>query len=420
MEAETLEREPVDVLQKKDQNDPDEPIRCMIDGHKCHSIAIYLRKAYSDTWTLEKYQQVYPGAPTLSEKAKRIIEEQRKAKFLEKKKSQTVNFFAEKFTDDSLVAPALKSGKKNFHEIFHLGKARAAFTDKSNPIPVTVFEGHEGAALDYLPTVKDGYVYDIGLLKEVIVGFELNMPIYLWGMHGTGKTTILQQAAARTGRPFIRVQHTMNMQESDVLGQWTVRDGSTYYQPGPLVTAMVNGWVYCADEYDFAMPAVTAVYQPVLEGENLIIKDAPSHLRRIVPHPEFRFVATGNTNGGGDETGLYQGTQTMNAANLSRFEITEEVKYMSAANEQKILETQASLNRADAIKLVQIANTIRKSFSEGGISTTISTRELISAAKLGIAFGGKWLEGLQLAFLNRLSRVDKKTIQEFTDRVFGV
>ncbi|MER9496479.1 AAA family ATPase, partial [Mesorhizobium sp. M0320] len=172
------------------------------------------------------------------------------------------------------------------------------------------------------------------------------------------------------------VQHTAHTEESHVLGQYVVRtkmakhdvisgDGTrhevekpmsvTEFQLGPLPLAMIEGAVYCADEYDFAMPQVVALYQPVLEGKALVIKDAPPEYRLIKPHPEFRIVATGNTNGTGDETGLYQGTLIQNAANYSRFKITEEVTYMEPKIEETVISGQAGIERADAAKLVKIA-----------------------------------------------------------------
>jgi len=399
----------------------DAAIVCMIDNARVHSVQQYIKEKYPDTWTIEQYKEQFPGAPLLSQTAIKRLENIRKKDALKSRQETQINFVTMMATnaENSLVAPPLIKKQGNFHEVFGLGKAEAARGGNGDPIKITVFEGHSGAALDYLPLAQDGYVYDIDLLKKVIVGFELNLPIYLWGFHGTGKTTMLQEAAAHTGRPFIRVQHTMNMQESDVLGQWTVRDGSTIFQPGPLTVAMVNGWVYCADEYDFAMPAVAAVYQPVLEGQNLIIKDAPPNLRRIVPHPDFRFVATGNTNGAGDETGLYSGTQIMNAANFSRFGLTQEVKYMAAANETQVLVSRAGIDESNAKRLVRIANDIRKAFADGTISTTISPRELITAAKLGVVFYFDWKAGLELAFTNRMTRIDKEAINQLIDRVLG-
>jgi cobaltochelatase CobS len=197
------------------------------------------------------------------------------------------------------------------------------------------------------------------------------------------------------------------------------RDGSTYFEPGPLALAMKHGWVYCADEYDFAMPAVLAVYQPVLEGEPLYIKEAPPEWRHIVPHPNFRFVATGNTNGSGDETGLYQGTQLGNAANYSRFAVTEEVGYMAPKIEAAVVAQQSGAAISDAERVVDFANEVREAFKASRISATISPRELIAAAKVGLVKGSDWRTGLKLAFTNRLPRVDKETVEQFAQRVFG-
>lgn len=382
-------------------------IVCHIDNVQVHTIQGHIKNNYPDEWTVERYKEEFPDAPLLSPYALMIMEKKRVAE-------KTVAP-----ADPTSVSAGLTVSHGTFHDVFDLGEVPAAMNAAGNPIQIDVLQGHNAEAFDYLPDLDRSYVFNIDLLKKVIIGFQLNMPIYLWGYHGTGKTTILQQAAARTKRPFMRVQHSLNMQESDVLGQWTVKDGSTIFQIGPLPMAMINGWVYCADEYDTAMPNVTTVYQPVLEGQNLIIKDAPPHLRKIIPHPNFRFCATGNTNGVGDETGLYQGTLMQNAANYSRFKITQEVEYMDEAIETSILQARVKMRKQDATKIVRFGNKIRESFQDGKISMTVSPRELIAAAELGVAFGGKWNVGLELAFANRLSRVDKKVVQELMQRQFG-
>lgn len=383
-------------------------IKCEIDGVNCHIIQAHLKSEHPE-WTIDKYQETYPNAPLLSEYAKHVQK---------KRQNQKAATAPGEDKKPELVA-GLKVTHGEFHKVFDLGPVPAAMsTQGGTPIRISVMENHNQEALDFLPDLDPDYVFNIDLVKKVIMGFELNKPVYLWGFHGTGKTTILQQAAARTRRPFMRVQHSLNMQESDVLGQWTVKDGSTQFQLGPLPQAMINGWVYCADEYDTAMPNVTTVYQPVLEGQALIIKDAPPIWRKIIPHPDFRFVATGNTNGIGDETGLYQGTIMQNAANYSRFGITEEVKYMDANLEVAVLQSKAKLVKSDAKKIVIFGNRIRDQFKEGKISMTVSPRELITAAQLGLAYGGNWSVGLQLAFANRLSRIDKVVVGELLQRSF--
>lgn len=402
----------------------DDPIICQIDGAKVHSVALYIKKNHPD-WTIERYKQEFPDAPLLSEKAKRRIAENRaRASSASNGTSQVVTH----------------TTKRHFHELFDLGNVPAAMSATGHPIEVTVIDRHSENVEPYVEPIDPNYIFNIDLTKKVLVGMELGMPVYLWGYHGTGKTTLLAQVAARTRRPFMRVQHTINTEEAHILGQYVVRsrpveveeidqngnkhkvvkqDTVTEFQLGPLPLAMIEGMVYCADEYDFAMPSVVAVYQAVLEGKPLVIKDAPPEFRVIRPHPNFRFVATGNTNGVGDETGLYQGTIIQNAANYSRFPITEEVTYMDPKIEEGVLMAQASIEREDAAKLVKFAKEIRQSFADGKLSIPISPRELINAATLGIAFGANWMVGLRLAFTNRLSRVDKKTAEEFAQRIFG-
>lgn len=388
----------------------DGKIVCHIDNQRVHSVQAHIKQNYAETWTVERYKEEFPDAPLLSEKAKEVIAKRQAEKKAAEAKAASV---------DPAQQTDLVASFATFHELFELGSAPAAMSATGNPINVTVLSGHDRQAVDYLPDIDRDYVFNIDLLKKVIVGFELNMPVYLWGFHGTGKTTVLQQAAAYTKRPFMRVQHTINMQESDVLGQWTVKDNATQFQLGPLPMAMINGWVYCADEYDFAMPSVTAVYQPVLEGQPLIIKDAPPEFRKIHPHPQFRFTATGNTNGVGDESGLYQGTLIQNAANYSRFRITEEVHYMDKEIEASILVNKCNISKSDANKVVKFANRIREMFANHEIGMTVSPRELISGCMLAAAFGGNYKLGLELAFANRLSRVDKKVVSDYLDRQFA-
>lgn len=398
-------------------------IKCEIDGAMVHSIQAHIKSNHGSEWTLERYKASYPDAPLLSRFAIEMIEKNKRDKEATdeaaRARAQSMTATAANAGDSQMLQAAYTTTRQNMHEVFELGAVPAAMGSTGQPIPVAVLSGHVGESLTYLMDVDKDYVFNIDLLKKVLVGLALNKPTLLWGMHGTGKTTIIQQACARTRRPVMRVNHTLNMEESNVIGQWIVRDGETQFQLGPLPLAMLNGWAYIADEYDIAMPAVTALYQPVMEGQALIIKDAPPHLRKILPHPDFRFFATGNTNGCGDETGLYQGTMMQNAANYSRFGITEEVQYMDAQIEENILRSKAKIPAPAAKKIVKFANDVRKLFRDGKISMTISPREMISAAEVGIAFGGNWTAGIELAFANRLPRVDKKVVQEYLQRIFN-
>lgn len=379
-------------------------VRCLLDDVWVHSIPAYLKSDHP-TVTLEDYQAQFPDSPIYSPR----LEEARRAKLESMNSAEVVQL-------KTKPAPARTA---IFAEVFGLGNAAAAKNKRGDDIKIEVLGDADPEIAAYIPTIDNNYVYNIDLLKSVMMGIALNIPILLWGLHGTGKTTLAEQYCARTNRPMIRVQHTISTEEAHVLGQWIVRDGETVFNPGPLAYAMRYGLIYVADEYDFAIPAVTSVYQPVLEGKALVIKDACPEWRVVQPHPNFRFIATGNTNGGGDETGLYQGTQIQNAANYSRFGITVEVGYMDEKLEIAIVHSQAGIHEDDAKRLVRVAAQVRDAFRRGDISSTLSPRELITTGKLGRAMGGDWRQALALGFTNRLNNTDRQAVNEVIGRTFA-
>lgn len=375
----------------------DGKIECKLCGMRVHSIHMHVTEYHAGT-TVADYSAKFPDEPLLSAEAKKIV-----ARKKTEKKATIVT----------------GGGRKDFHEIFELGAVKAALSSSGRPISVTVLEPSTLDAKALVPEIDYNYVFDIDLIKTVLIAYELNTPAYLWGFHGTGKTTCLEQIAARVGRSFMRVQHTVNTEESHICGQYVVQDGATVFQPGPLLIAMQEGYVYCADEYDYAMPSVLSVYQPVLEGKSLFIKEAPPELRITKPHPNFRFCATGNTNGGGDETGLYQGTQIQNAANYSRFGVTVQVNYMEAKIEATVVAGQANIDKRDAEKIVDFAGRVREQFKAGKIGMSVSPRELINAARFAAMRGGAWREGLRVAFTARLGRNDNEACEALSQRIFG-
>lgn len=390
----------------------DNKIECAICKARVHAIQTHLRDEHPEI-TVEDYKRMYPEAPLLSEQARLLIEERQRAHAA----SEAASTAAATSTTSAATAPTSGPKKRPLHEIFGLGNVKSALNARGEGIPITVFD--RGTEFDdHIPDADAGYIFNIPLLKTVMLGVELGMPVYLWGHAGVGKTTIIEQICANTNRPWIRVQHTGNTEESHILGQWTVKAGETVFELGPLPMAMINGWMYVADEYDFAFPSVTAVYQSVLEGKPLIIKEAPKELRVIRPHPNFRFVGTGNTNGSGDETGLYQGTNLQNAANYERFAIVERVEYMPRAQEEAILVNQTGVMKDDAKKLVDFASQVRDAYDSKKITMTISPRTLIYAAKLGMA-RNDFKVGLTQSFINRLTSVDRETTLAVAQRIFG-
>lgn len=387
-------------------------IRCQLCNSMVHSIELHLRKdaAHADNpITIAEYQAQFPDAPVLSEVAKQKLAEQRAVK---ERAAAAVSA-----APAASVSADFTATLSPMHELFSLGKVKAAMNARGEPIRVTTYGGHP-VFQDMIPDVDPNYVFNLDILKTLLMGLEMNIPAYLWGHSGTGKTTIYEQIAARTNRPMLRVQHTANMEEEHVVGGWRLRDGKTIFDLGPLPLAMKHGWLYLADEYDFARPEVLSLYQAVLEGKPLIIKEADESNRVIRPHPAFRIIATGNTNGQGDETGLYNGTSMQNAANYERFGIVEKMPYMEPAIEARLVSQQANIPLDDAKQLVDFATRVRKEFESSKLSNPISPRSLIYAGRIGIA-RDSYLIGLEKSYINRLGSVDREAASQLGSRVFG-
>ncbi len=401
-------------------SDQDDKIGCAICGARVHAIHKHLTEAHPDV-ALEEYQAQYPDAPIKS--AKWLAAE---AQHLAKKKDEVkaVQGMMGKILP---FVPAGSTIKRPMHEIFELPlnesmrSAPKKGQSEGDPIMVDTMDENSLSpdCLEAVPMVDDGYVFRVDELKDLVMAIQLNIPTLVWGFHGSGKTTVIEQACARMRRPLLRVQHTDTTEEAHIVGQMVVRNGATEFDYGPLAEAMVKGWVYLADEYDFAHPAVIAVYQAVLEGKPLYIKEAPPAQRLVKPHPHFRFIATGNTNGSGDDTGLYSGTKIGNAAAYSRFGVTIQINYPDPEVEEAILRGNVPVTPDVAKKMVDFAGRIRQMYAAGEISLPISPRELIRATMIGVIKGGMFRRGIELAYSNRLDAVQSEAVKQTAQRIFG-
>jgi len=375
-------------------------IKCEICGDAIHAVSQHLKSAHPEV-TLKDYQEQFPDAEILSQFAKEKIIQIKQSKEKE-------------MVDDNGAT------RKGLHEVFDIpAKTEGAMNKKGQPIPIMVMSTHEDDfAASLVPDVDENYIFNIDYLKTAVMGLETNIPAYACGPAGTGKTTIFEQICARTKRPMLRVQHSGNTEESHVLGQYLVRSGETYWEPGPLQLCMKLGITYLADEYDRAMPQVLSVYQPVLEGKTLVTKEAPPEWRIIKPHPNFRFVATGNTNGAGDETGLFPSTMLQDFANYERFGLMMQIGWMPEAQEIAIVAGQGRIPQEDAKQLVKFATEVRKQVDGGQMTAPISPRALINAAQIGIKFRD-YHKGLTLAYINRLAQADAEACRQVAQRFFG-
>lgn len=381
-------------------------ITCEICGESTHVIKRHLEENHPEV-SLEDYKARFPNAPTLSEKAREIME---------KKRAEREAKMERAFVEGG--AP-LAQNKKPLHETFEIPEDTPGVMSSvgSKPIPITVYDEAPKGYEDFVPERDPNYIFHVDSLKMLLIGLEHDIKAYLVGDAGTGKSSLVEQACAFTQRASLRIQHTVNTEEAHILGQYVVKDGSTVWEPGPLQLCMRFGLTYLADEYDRGMPQVLSVYQPVLEGKPLVTKEAPPEWRVIKPHPDFRFVATGNTNGAGDETGLYPSTALQDFANFERFNLMIEIDWMPEGQEIAVVAAQAKIRKEFAKKLVKFAHEVRKQVSAGQMGAPVSPRALIAAGRIGF-FTGSFRRGLQLAYMNRLSSVDREACDQIAQRLF--
>ncbi|MFA1215294.1 AAA family ATPase, partial [Klebsiella pneumoniae] len=249
--------------QEKSREIEETPISCKWCGGETHHVGSHfigkkcsgIPKEHEDKTPNELmkiYVAAFPEAPTMSAAAaKRLKEHQAK----KKEEPAAVHVGYAGFEDYMVEKVAV-------HEILGLD-ADLLKTASGEPLRITV--NINKPFPEFVPKVNPDYVFgDIELLKDVLMMIEMRIPGYLWGHAGTGKSTLPTQLCARLNRPIIRAQHTASTEESHICGQILVRGGATYFEPGLLASAMRNGWVYLADEYDFAFPQILGVYQPVL------------------------------------------------------------------------------------------------------------------------------------------------------------
>jgi cobaltochelatase CobS len=363
-------------------------IKCEICGEEIHSVLLHLRDKHPE-FTLSAYKASYPEAPLLSERAEKMLKEKREN--------------------------ASNAKKLPLNAVFGFGKSKAGKNRNGDDILVQYFDETDSETSVYIPKVDNDYVFSTETLKNVIMGVEQNVPVLIWGTHGVGKSSLIEQICARTNRPAMFVSHKADLEDSHIVGGILANSEGTYFEPGPLALCMRLGITYVAEEFDAATPNINLSYQRVLEGKSLLIAHAPDEWRIVEPHPNFRFVATANTNGSGDETGIYSGTNIGNAANYSRFGITVQADYMPKKQEAAIVNGKTKCGKLVAEKLVEFASHVREKYQKAEITLPISTRELIYAGKVG-GWKMNFEEGVMLAYANRLPASECLAIKEIAQR----
>jgi hypothetical protein len=245
---------------------------------------------------------------------------------------------------------------------------------------------------------------------ESIIRSGIFYPTYVTGLSGNGKTTMVEQACARLGRQYVRVQITPETDEDDLIGGFRLVDGETVFSKGPVIKAMEAGALLLIDEIDRGSNKIMCL-QGVLEGKPVMIKKTGQVIK---PASGFNVIATANTKGKGSEDGRFIAATIIDEAFLERFTITIEQPYASASIEKKILAKHMDkfgvVDADFADKLVTWAETIRKTYEDGGVEEIISTRRLCHIVQSFAIFKDK-LKAIQLC----VNRFDEDTKEAFID-----
>ncbi len=279
---------------------------------------------------------------------------------------------------------------------------------------------------EFVPELDEAYLFDGPTTQAILAGFAFDRRVMIQGYHGTGKSTHIEQVAARLNWPMVRINLDSHVSRIDLIGKDAIvlKDGKqiTEFREGLLPWALQNPVALTFDEYDAGRPDVMFVIQRVLEAQGrLTLLDQN---KVITPHKAFRLFATTNTVGLGDTSGLYHGTQQINQGQMDRWSIVCQLNYLPHASEEAIvLAKSPSYDNAEGkdilASMVRVADMTRSSFIAGDISTVMSPRTVMNWAENARIFNGDLAQAFRLTFLNKCDELERPIISEFYQRAFG-
>ncbi|MFC3068951.1 cobaltochelatase subunit CobS [Phenylobacterium soli] len=278
----------------------------------------------------------------------------------------------------------------------------------------------------HVPEVDEAYKFDPETTQAILAGFAFDRRVMVQGYHGTGKSTHIEQVAARLNWPLIRVNLDSHVSRIDLVGKDAIvlKEGKqvTEFREGILPWTIQRPIALVFDEYDAGRPDVMFVIQRVLEAQGkLTLLDQN---RVIRPNKFFRLFSTTNTIGLGDTTGLYHGTQQINQGQMDRWSIVTTLNYLAHDVEAEIVLAKApAYNTAEGKRtinaMVRVADMTRNAFMNGDISTVMSPRTVITWAQNAEIFGGDIALAFRMTFLNKCDELERGTVAEFFQRAFG-
>jgi cobaltochelatase CobS len=280
-------------------------------------------------------------------------------------------------------------------------------------------------ANEHVPDFDADYQFNRETTLAILAGFAHNRRVMIQGYHGTGKSTHIEQVAARLNWPCVRINLDSHVSRIDLVGKDAIvlRDGMqvTEFREGILPWALQSNTALVFDEYDAGRPDVMFVIQRVLEvSGRLTLLDQSKVIR---PHPAFRLFATTNTIGLGDTSGLYHGTQQINQGQMDRWSIVVTLNYLPHDDEVQIVLAKVKSYQTDAgrkavASMVRLADLTRSAFINGDLSTVMSPRTVITWAENAKIFGDIGF-AFRLSFLNKCDELERGLVAEFYQRCFG-
>ena len=278
---------------------------------------------------------------------------------------------------------------------------------------------------EFVPKIDQDYQFDRDTTLAILSGFSFNKRVLIQGYHGTGKSTHIEQVAARLNWPCVRVNLDSHVSRIDLIGKDAIvlKDGKqiTEFKEGVLPWSIQNPVALVFDEYDAGRPDVMFVIQRILESEgNFTLLDKN---KVISQHEYFRMFATTNTIGLGDTTGLYHGTQQINQGQMDRWNIVTTLNYLPFEKELEIVLTKnkdynSKEGKDKVSNMIKVADLTRKGFVNGDISTVMSPRTVLHWAENTQIFKDHGY-AFRLTFLNKCDETEKKIISEYYQRCFG-
>lgn len=277
------------------------------------------------------------------------------------------------------------------------------------------------APSEHVPDIDPTYVFDEQTTRILLAGFMYNRRVLVQGYHGTGKSTHIEQIAARLNWPCIRINLDSHVSRLDLIGRDIIRleDGKqiTEFKEGLLPYALRRPVALVFDEYDAARPDVMFVLQRVLESQGkLTLLDQNTV---ITPNHYFRLFATTNTIGLGDSTGIYHGTQPINQGQMDRWHMVTTLNYLPEEIEMRIVSGKVDMDKNLLASMIAMANLTRTAFINGDLSTVMSPRTVISWAENTTILEGDVDSAFTCSFFNKSDENDRPVLSEMYQRCFN-